>query len=57
MVVIAHEAVGMAYPTISFIDPLKDVEEVPAVVDVLEYGLLLVSTRGDVIHGTGIFYT
>jgi hypothetical protein len=54
--VIVHEAVGMAYPTISFIDPLKDVEEVPAVVDVLEYGLLLVSTRGDVIHSAGIFY-
>ena len=54
---IVHEAVGMAYPTISFIDPLKDVEEIPEVVDVLEYGLLLVSTRGDVIHSAGIFYT
>ena len=55
MVMVVHEAVGMAQPVIAFLDVLKRPEEHFAVLIVLEDGLLLVAARGDVIDGAGIF--
>ena len=56
MVMVCHEAVGMAHPVITFIDVLKGAEEVLVVLIVLEDGLLFVAARGNMIHGAGVFY-
>ena len=54
---VVHEAVGVAKPVIAFIDVSKDFKEFFTVGIVFEDGLLLVSTRSDMIHCTGVFYT
>jgi len=56
MVVVGHEAVGVAQPVITLVDVLKGVEEILAVLVVFEDGLLFVAARGDMIHGAGVFY-
>jgi len=56
MIVVCHEAVGVADPVAALIDVLEGVQEVLTVLFVLEYGLLLVSTRGHVIDCAGILY-
>jgi hypothetical protein len=43
MIVVVHEAVGVAYPIVSFVDAVKGVEESLTVMVVLKYGLLFVS--------------
>jgi hypothetical protein len=56
MIMIVHEAVGVADPVISLIDVLEGVEEVQAVLVILEDGFLLVAARGDVVDGAWVFY-
>jgi hypothetical protein len=56
VVVIGHEAVGVAQPIIAFVDVLKGVEEILAVLVVFEDGLLFVAARGYMIYGAGVFY-
>lgn len=52
---VVHEAVGVAYPMVSFIDVGKDSEKSLAVLVVFEDGLFVVLPGGDVIHGAGVF--
>jgi hypothetical protein len=56
MIVVGHEAVGVAQPIITFVDVLKNVEEVLTILVVLEDHLLFVATRRNMIHGTRVFY-
>jgi hypothetical protein len=56
MIVIVHEAIGMADPVISFIDVLEGVQKVDAVLVALEDGLSFVAPGGNVVDCTGIFY-
>jgi hypothetical protein len=53
---VGHEAVGVADPVVAFIGVLEGIEEVQAVLLVLENRLLLVPARCDVVDSTGIFY-
>lgn len=52
MIMIIHEAVGMAKPMVAFVDMDKDFEKNFPVKVVLEYCLFLVPTRRYVIQGT-----
>ena len=56
VVVIGHEAVGVAQPVITFVDVLKGVEKIIAVLVVFEDGLLFIAARGNMIYGTRVFY-
>ena len=56
MIMVGHEAVGVADPVISLVDVLEGVQEVDAVLVVFENGLLFIAARGDVIDSTGVFY-
>jgi hypothetical protein len=57
MIVIGHETVSMTNPVISFIDVLESVKDVQTIMVVLEDGLLLIATGGDMIDSAGIFYS
>jgi hypothetical protein len=57
MVVVGHEAVGVAQPVITLVNMLKSVEETLAVLVVFEDSLLFVPARGYMIHGTRVFYS
>jgi hypothetical protein len=56
MVVVGHEAIGVAQPIVALVYMLKGVEEVLAVLVVFEDGLLLVTTGGYMVDCTGVFY-
>jgi len=56
MVMVGHEAVGVAHPVITLVDALKGIEEIFAVLVIFEDGLLFVAARGNMIHGAGVFY-
>ena len=56
MVMIGHEAIGVTYPVITFIDVLKGVEKVLSVLVVFKDGLLFVATGSNVVHGAWVFY-
>jgi len=56
MIVIGHEAVGMADPIVPLFDVLDGVQEVLTVGVVFEDGLLFIASGGDVVDGAGIFY-
>ncbi len=56
VVVIGHKTVGVAQPVITFVDVLKGVEEILAVLVIFEDGLLFVAARGNMIYGTRVFY-
>ena len=56
MVMIGHEAIGVTYPVITFIDVLKGVQEAFTIVIVLKDGLLLITARGYMINCAGVFY-
>jgi len=56
MIMVGHEAVGVADPVVALIDVLEGVQEVLAVLFILENGFFLVSPGGHVIDCTGIFY-
>lgn len=43
VVVIGHEAVGVAYPIVSFVDVLESVQKVLAVMVIFEDGFLFVA--------------
>ena len=47
----------MTNPVISFVDALEGVKDVQAILVVLEDGLLLITTGGDMIDSAGIFYS
>ena len=53
---VGHEAVSMADPVVAFAGVLEGIEEVQAVLLVLEDRLLLIPAGGDVVNSTGIFY-
>jgi hypothetical protein len=55
MVMVGHEAVGVANPIVAFVDVQDGIQEVLAVGVILEDGLLLVSARGHMIDCTGVF--
>jgi hypothetical protein len=57
MVVVGHEAVGMANPIIPLVHMLKGVQEVDTILVVPEHGLFFVSTGCNVIDCTRVFYT
>jgi len=56
MIVVGHEAVGVAQPIITLVDVLKGIEEILAVLVVFEDGLLFVATGGNMIYSAGVFY-
>jgi hypothetical protein len=56
MVVVGHEAVGVAQPVITLVNVLKGVEEILAVLVVSEDGLLFVAAGCDMIYGARVFY-
>jgi predicted regulator of Ras-like GTPase activity (Roadblock/LC7/MglB family) len=56
MIVVLHQAVGVADPMISLIDMLQHVQKVDAVLIVSENGLLFVAAGGDVIDSTWVLY-
>ena len=56
MVMVGHEAVGVADPIVAFVDVLEGVQEVLAVLVVFKYGLLFISPRGHMIDCAGVFY-
>ena len=56
VIVVVHQAVGMAEPIIPLLDMLEHVQEVDAVLVVFENGLLFIAARGDVIDSAGVFY-
>jgi hypothetical protein len=55
MVMIGHEAVGVADPVVSFVDVLEGVQKVQAVGVVFEDGLLLIAAGRHMIHCAGVF--
>jgi hypothetical protein len=56
MVVVVHEAVGVADPVISLVDVLEGVQEADPVLVALEDGLSFVAPGGNVVDCTGVFY-
>ena len=57
VVVVIHEAVGMADPVESIYHVSKDIEEVSSVLVIQEDGLLSVAPGGDMVEGTFEFYS
>ena len=55
MVVIGHEAVGVADPVVSFIDLQESIKEVPSVLVVFEYRFLFITSGGDMVYSSGVF--
>jgi len=56
VIVVAHEAVGMAEPGISVIDMLQGAQEILAVLVVSKNSFLFISSAGDMIDRSRIFY-
>jgi hypothetical protein len=56
MVMIIHEAIGMAEPMVALVDEGKDFEKYLTILIVLEYRFLVVAAVGDVIYRAGVFY-
>jgi hypothetical protein len=56
MIVVGHEAVGMADPIIPLVHMLKAVQEVDTILVVLEHSLFFISTGRNVIDCTRVFY-
>jgi hypothetical protein len=56
VIVVIHQAIGVAYPVIAFVDLLKDIEKGYTVFVVFIDCLACVSSRGYVIYGAIIFY-
>ena len=56
MIVVLHQAVGVADPMISLIGMLQHVQKVDAVLIVSENSLLFVTAGGDVINSTRVLY-
>ena len=52
---IGHQTVGVINPVVALINMLKGIEEVIAVLIVLEDGFLLVAAGSNMVNGTGIF--
>jgi hypothetical protein len=57
VVMIGHEAVGVTYPVVAFIDVIIRVQKVLVVLLIFEDGFLFVATRCYMADCTGIFYT
>jgi hypothetical protein len=55
MVMVGHEAVGVAEPIIAFVNMLEGVQEVQAVSVILEDWLLLIAAGRHVIDCAGVF--
>jgi len=53
---VGHEAISVADPVVAFAGVLEGIEEVQAVLLVLEDGLLFVPAGGDMVNSAGIFY-
>jgi predicted regulator of Ras-like GTPase activity (Roadblock/LC7/MglB family) len=56
MIVVLHQAVGVADPMISLVDMLQHVQKVDAVLIVSKNGLLFVAAGSDVIDSTCVLY-
>ena len=57
MIMIVHEAVGVAKPIIPFNDDAKDSEKILSVLIVREYLVSRIAPRGDMINCIRIFYS
>lgn len=57
MVMVSHQTVGMAKPVITLVNLLKGIEEILAVQVIFEDSFLFVAARGNMIHGTRVFYS
>ena len=55
VIMVGHEAVGVADPVVAFIDVLEGVQELEPILVGLENGLPLIAPGGDMIDGTGVF--
>jgi hypothetical protein len=55
MVMVGHEAIGVAKPIVPFVGVLEGVQEVQAVRVILEDRLLLVTSRRNVVDSAGVF--
>ena len=55
MIMVVHEAVGVADPIVSLVDALKGVEEIEAVPVIPEYGFFLIAAGSRVVDGAGVF--
>lgn len=56
MIMVGHEAVGVAQPVIALVDVLKCVKEVLSVLVVLKNVLFFVATGSYVVNGAWVFY-
>ena len=57
MIMVGHEALGVADPVVALVDVLKGVQKVQAILVILENRLFLVAAGRDVIHCAGVFDT
>jgi hypothetical protein len=57
MIVIVHEAIGMAKPIIFLVDPAEDVKKGRAVFILLVDGLPCIAAGSDMVDGAAIFDT
>ncbi len=55
MIMVGHEAVGVANPVVSLIDVLEGIEKIDSILIVLENGFLFIPAGGHVVDGAGIF--
>ena len=53
---VVHQTVGVAYPIIAYIDVLKGVQKVHAVLVVFENILFFITAGGNVIDSASVFY-
>ncbi len=56
MIMVVHEAVGVADPVVAFVDVLEGIQEIDAVLVAFEDGLLFVTPGSNVVDSSGVLY-
>jgi len=56
MVMVGHQAIGVAYPVVALVDVLECIKKSVPIVVVFENGFLFISPRCDMINCASIFY-
>jgi hypothetical protein len=57
MIMIVHEAVSVTEPVAALVDVLEGIEKIDTVLVALEDGFLFITSGGDMVDCTGIFYS
>ena len=55
-VVIVHKTIGMAEPVVALIDLRQGIKKYLSISLVFEYEFLFISSAGDMVHCTRVFY-